>query len=125
VGLLALVAVVIVALVHAGWAAHHARSNEARHLAQALKASILVGVFSSLTFDSLGFATFSAVWFLCFGAVAALWRIEKTGVGTEIDPEDKGDYSRLLNAGRLTDPSEGQASLAQITTDMVHDHAGR
>ena len=75
VGLLALGVIVVIALMQSGWVAHHARTNEARHLGQALKASILVGVAASATFDSMSVATSTSVWFILMGAPAALWRI--------------------------------------------------
>lgn len=46
-----------------------------RHLGQALATCILVAVVSSLTFDSLAFATFGGTLFLVVGAAGALWRL--------------------------------------------------
>jgi O-antigen ligase len=125
VGLSALAAIVVVALMQAGWVAHHAGTNETRHLGQALKASILVGVVASATFDSMSFATFSSVWFIVFGAAAALWRIERDGIDTDIDPKARSDFSQVVVSGRLTDPSAGHRSVLQTVNDYVEERAAR
>ncbi len=125
VGLVATAVLVVVALVQSGWVAHHGGTNETRHLGQALKASILVGVFASFTFDSLSFATFGALWFILFGCAAALWRIERDGRDLEIDPDAQGDFTSMLVTSRLTDPSQGEPTLVQISTTMVRERAER
>ena len=63
--------------------------------------SILVGVFASVTFDSLSFATYSTIWFLLFGAAAALWRIELQGN----EPPDlrPSPIDHVLHRSRLVD----------------------
>ena len=125
VGVLAIVAVMLVALMQSGWVAHHGRTNETRHLAQALKAAILVGAITSATFDALSFAMFAGVWFIMFGMAAALWRIERDGTDTEIDPLVETDFSQVLVSRRLTDPSKGAPSVLQTLSDRVESIAAR
>ncbi|WP_176946382.1 O-antigen ligase family protein [Blastococcus aurantiacus] len=50
------------------------RTDDA-HLGQALAASALVALVTSLTFDALAFPTFAGLLFLLFGLSGALWRI--------------------------------------------------
>ena len=101
VGTLAFTFVFLMALAQAGRICRAGRDNETRHLAQALKVSILVGVFASVTFDSLSFATYSTIWFLLFGAAAALWRIELQGN----EPPDlrPSPIDHVLHRSRLVD----------------------
>ncbi len=127
VGVVAVVGLMLVALMQAGWVAHHGRTNETRHLAQALKAAILVGALTSGTFDALGFPTFAAVWFIMFGMAAALWRIEREGTDTdtEIDPAVTTDFSQVLVSRRLTDPSAARPSALQSLSDWMEARASR
>jgi O-antigen ligase len=67
--------------------------EETRHLAQALAASILVGLVSSTLFDSLSFTGFACVFFLLLGASGALWRLDATAGCRPVQvaaPVDKG-----------------------------------
>ena len=125
VGVVAIVGVILVALIQAGWVAHHGSTNETRHLAQALKASVLVGAITSATFDALAFATFSGVWFIMFGMVAALWRIEQDGTDADIDPAVETDFSQVLVSRRLTDPSKARPSMLQSMSDWTEARASR
>lgn len=64
------------------------RTEEARHLGQALAAIFPAGVLASGTFDSFGFATFVGTVFVSVGAVGALWRIEAVGRAQPV--QDRG-----------------------------------
>lgn len=54
---------------------HRCPDEESRHLGQALAASVLAGLVTSFTFDSLSFLTFSGVLFVLIGAIGALRRL--------------------------------------------------
>lgn len=51
----------------------------ARHLGQAIAATMAVAVVSSGTFDAMSYPTFGGVLFLLLGAAGALWRIDRAG----------------------------------------------
>lgn len=65
---------------------HRGCDDEARHLGQALVASLLAGLVASATFDSMSFVTFVGVLFLCLGAVGALYRLTRLGTGQTVTP---------------------------------------
>lgn len=79
VGLVALVALFAFAFSLARRIRKTARDEETRHLGQALAASVLVAAVSSATFDSFSFTTFACTTFLVFGAIGALWRLDRSG----------------------------------------------
>ena len=118
VGTLAFTLVFLMTLAQAGRVCRVGRDNETRHLAQALKVSILVGVFASVTFDSLAFATYATIWFLLFGAAAALWRIELQGN----EPPDlrPSRFDRILHRSRLVDPSTAPKSYLLELRERFH-----
>jgi O-antigen ligase/polysaccharide polymerase Wzy-like membrane protein len=54
---------------------HHGIDDSARHLGQALAASLIAGLLAAGTFDAMSFPTFVGVLFLLLGAVGALFRL--------------------------------------------------
>src|SRR5699024_5731766 len=76
VGLVALAALFLVPYLMGRSLRLRGRSEETRHLGQALAVVFPAGVLASGTFDSFSFATFVGVLFVFIGAVGALWRIE-------------------------------------------------
>ena len=76
VGLVALVALFVVAMGLAVGARRRSDDFATRHLAQALLASIAAAAVTSATFDFLGFPTSQGVAFLVIGASGALWRLQ-------------------------------------------------
>lgn len=64
---------------------HHGIDDSARHLGQALAASLVAALFASGTFDAMSFPTFVGVLFLLLGAMGALFRLH--GV-TDTPPSD-------------------------------------
>lgn len=62
---------------------HHGIDASARHLGQALAASLVAALVASATFDSMSFPTFVGVLFLLLGAMGALFRLRRmTDVST-------------------------------------------
>lgn len=64
-------------------------TDNSRHLAQALMATVAAGLIVTITFDALSFAQYSGVLFITFGAIGALWRLERLGDSGEDVPRDK------------------------------------
>ncbi len=88
-GWLGVVALAVLLLVPIGVARgvfRRGTSDETRHLAQALTASLAVAVATSFTFDSLAFAGFSGLLFVLIGSIGALQRLERQGDTVDADP---------------------------------------
>ena len=79
VGLVAVLALVICAMLVARNISRNAGDDASRHLAIALMAPVLAALLVSLTFDSLSFPIFSGLLFFIFGAIGALWRLDREG----------------------------------------------
>lgn len=71
---------------------HHGIDDSARHLGQAIAASLIAALVASATFDSMSFATFVGVVFLLLGSLGALFRLRRvTDVSTtDGDPRSRG-----------------------------------
>ncbi|WP_324649599.1 O-antigen ligase family protein [Georgenia sp. H159] len=91
VGLVALGALFLVPYALARSTRLRAESEEARHLGQALAATMPAGLVASATFDSFSFATFVGVTVVLIGAVGALWRLEHMRPGLPLRPAAPGD----------------------------------
>ncbi len=82
-----------------------AADDEARHLAQSLMASALVAIVLSGTFDSLGFPTFAATFFIVIGAAAALWRLTVVDREPPYHAVDPPVIRRPIDVGRFLPPT--------------------
>jgi O-antigen ligase len=58
---------------------HHAADDAAKHLGQALAASLIAALVASATFDAFFYPTFVGVVFMCLGATGALFRLTRGG----------------------------------------------
>jgi O-antigen ligase len=79
VGLVAVVALVVGAALVARNVSRNAGDDASRHLAIALMAPVIAALVVSLTFDSLSFPIFTGLVFFIFGAIGALWRLDRAG----------------------------------------------
>lgn len=79
VGLVAVLALVVSAVLVARNISRNAGDDASRHLAIALMAPVLAALLVSLTFDSLSFPIFTGLVFFIFGAIGALWRLDREG----------------------------------------------
>jgi O-antigen ligase len=71
--------------------------DDVRHLAVSVRASLVVALVSSLTFDSLSFATFTGVTFLLAGVAGALWRLDRDAAA---DPPGAPCFSGIVRRPR-------------------------
>ncbi len=72
---------------------HRGTDDSARHLGQALAASLVAALLASATFDAMSFPTFVGVLFLLLGAMGALFRLR--GV-TDVSPINGDPPSRRV-----------------------------
>ncbi len=79
VGLVATLGLWVTTILVARNIGRNAGDDASRHLAVALMASALAALIVSVTFDSLSFQIFTGLVFFCFGAVGALWRLDREG----------------------------------------------
>lgn len=76
VGLVALIALFVVAISCGRGVYHHATDPSARSLGMALVAAAAVSMVTWATYDGMGFRVNAGHTFMLFGAVGALWRLE-------------------------------------------------
>jgi polysaccharide biosynthesis protein PslJ len=74
-GVAALGALMITAVVLAVIALRRSSSIEDKHLCGAAIATQVIAIVSGGTFDSLAFTTYAMIWALCIGVCAAVWRL--------------------------------------------------
>lgn len=74
-GVMALLALVVTAFVLAKRVGRWAEVEEDRHLGHAIAGPIAAVLVVSMTFDSMGFATFATLAYVLMGAAGALWRL--------------------------------------------------
>ncbi|MEE6283064.1 O-antigen ligase family protein [Georgenia sp. MJ170] len=91
VGLVALCALFVVPYVLGRSIRLRARSEETRHLGQALAVVMPAALLASGTFDSFSFATFVGVLFVIIGAIGGLWRVEQMRVTLPLQMSADGD----------------------------------
>jgi hypothetical protein len=72
---------------------HHGIDDSARHLGQALAASLAGALLASGTFDAMSFPTFVGVLFLLLGAMGALFRLRRV---TDVSSSDGDTGSRRV-----------------------------
>ena len=90
-GLVGLVALFVVPYLMARSIRLRAAEQEARHLGQALAATVPAAFMASGTFDSFSFSTFTGTMFIVFGTIGALHRIEGISVHSPLQPAMPGD----------------------------------
>jgi O-antigen ligase len=83
------------------WCVHTTAASqvraETRHLAASLEAAVIVGMFGSLLFDSLSFASFTGLMAFLLGCCGALWRVAKSD---EVSDETDDPYVAVLRRPR-------------------------
>ncbi|MFP3901993.1 MAG: O-antigen ligase family protein [Acidimicrobiia bacterium] len=59
--------------------ARRGATDESRHLAQAMMATVTAALVVTFTFDAFAYALYTGILFLTLGCAGALWRLERTG----------------------------------------------
>ncbi len=94
VGMIALIAYLVTAIVSVVDARRHSTNPRVRSLAPALAAAVVAGALSFATFDAFSFPQVSDLLFLCIGCIGALWNIVKR--------------ESLQSAGMISGPTVGE-----------------